>query len=400
MSEKELSRTLEENMWQVLGSLADMPQDESGESWVSGNEIKVATNLSSSEINNAIKLLLDQGLVEWRERYGTAPFDFALVTITPRGRVEIEQRKERERIEFLPPWEEIVSSGLSRLGYEEIENMTATPSGSSIDFVMRDKDQIIGVEVKTRPVTPDDLRGTIDTRSRLGLDNIMVVSARAEIEKDTREFAEKHGIRLNTISNILAKMDEGRLSTTAFRRNISNLMQFAEEQPKPKKSLIEEFRIALDNSLTAETNKEKKDSLEKVGVLLVKMIEGLDVIKVNVNTETEEIDIIVKNESRDSFWQRLPTPFLIECKNWSKPVGAKEIRDFDGKMNEITFRIMISTNGVTGKNERKDARGVIRDARIRGRHIIVLDKEDLKDIASGGHPAEKINEKFYEIYKL
>ena len=402
------SRTIREKMWHVLRTLAEEPRDESGEAWMSGSQIRESTNLSPSEINDAINLLLAQGLVESVKTYTTAPFGFALVTITSKGRYAIEQiesrrfanvKKKEKRIEPLPPWEEVVASGLSKLGYELIENMTVAPSGSSIDFVMRDKDQLIGVEVKAGHVEPDDLRGAIDTRSNLGLDNMMVIS-KEEFRKETQEFAEEHGIRLNTIENILAKMDEAKISTTQLKRNISNLLQFAEEQPKPKERLIEEFRIALDNSSSAKTNKEKKDSLEKVGVLLIKMIEGLDVLETNVNTETEEIDILVKNESEDPFWQRLPTPFLVECKNWSKPVGAKEIRDFDGKMDEITFRIMISIDGVTGKSERKAAKGVIRDARIKGRHIIVLDKEDLKDVASGMHPAEKINAKFYEIYKL
>ena len=109
---------------------------------------------------------------------------------------------------------------------------------------------------------------------------------------------------------------------------------------------------------------------------------------------------MVKNESSDTFWQRFETPFLVECKNWSKPVGAREIRDFDGKMREIRFRILISVNGITGKKERDDAKGVIRDARKEGRIIVVLDKNDLEDIAKGMHPAEKINAKYYEVFKL
>lgn len=140
--------------------------------------------------------------------------------------------------------------------------------------------------------------------------------------------------------------------------------------------------------------------MEELGTILIKMIEGLDGIKKNVNTDTQEIDILVRNESEEPFWQRLPNPFLVECKNWSKPVTASEIRNFDGKMQEINFRIMIAMNDITGENERKDARGVIRDARIRGRHIIVLDKNDLIDIAKGVHPAERINAKFYDLYEL
>lgn len=401
------SRTIKDNMWQILRILAEAARGESGEAWMSGSQIREATDLSPPEINYAIRILSAQGLVESHSTYTTVPFDFAVVCITPEGRYEIERSesgksvkdKKKERIDGLLPWEEVVASGLSELGYELVENMAVTPSGTSIDFVMEHEGQLIGVEVKSRNVEPDDLKGTLDARSRLGLENMMVVSNR-EFETDTQKFAEENSIQLKTIENILEAMNEAKLSTTPFTKNISNLMKFTREQAKPSPSLLKEFAATLEKTLSAETNKEKKDSLEKLAEILINMIEGLEVIDTDVNTKTEEIDLLVKNESKDPFWQRLPSPLLIECKNWSNPVGAKEIRDFDGKMDEITFRIMIAIDGITGRSEREDAKGVIRDARKKGRHIVVLDKEDLKDIAKGVHPAEKINAKYYELFKL
>jgi len=308
-------------------------------------------------------------------------------------------KESKERIEATPPWEHIVASGLAKLGYKEVESMTVTPSGSSIDLLMQYEGQLIGVEVKARAVEPEDLRGAIDVRSSLGLDNMMVVSNK-DFGEDTRRVAEEHGIRLAKIDDILRWMDEAKIPTTESRADISNLANFIKTHPEPKKNLLEEFNTSLRSALEAETNKDKGESLEGLAQILIDMIEGLDVIEKNVNTETEEIDLLVKNESPLPFWMRLPNPFLVECKNWSKPVGAKEIRDFKGKMDEISFRIMIAINGVTGKGERDAAKGVIRDARKQKNHIVILDKEDLGDIAKGMHPAEKINEKFYELYRL
>jgi hypothetical protein len=152
--------------------------------------------------------------------------------------------------------------------------------------------------------------------------------------------------------------------------------------------------------LSAKTNDEKKKNLEALGAMLIEMIEGLKVMGKDVRTETEEIDLMVINESEHRFWRRLSNPFLVECKNWSKPVGASEIRSFDGKKKNIRFRIMIAINGITGKGEREDARGVIRDLCNEGRHIVVLDKKDLEDIAKGTHPTDKISAKYYELYEL
>ena len=103
------SRTIEENRWQVLRILAEAPREESGEAWMSGDQIREATNLSPSEINDAINLLIAQGLVEWLQTLGTYPFEFARVTITPRSRYGIERRgtvgaqAERGIAPTLPP---------------------------------------------------------------------------------------------------------------------------------------------------------------------------------------------------------------------------------------------------------------------------------------------------------
>jgi len=227
----------------------------------------------------------------------------------------------------------------------------------------------------------------------------MVVSNR-DFGEDTIKVAEENSIRLVKIDDILRWMDEAKVPTTESKADISNLFDFIETLPKPKENLLKKFDTYLRNALKAETNKGKKESLEGLAEILIGMIEGLEVIKKNANTETEEIDLLVKNESPLPFWMRLPNPFLVECKNWSKPIGAKEIRDFKGKMDEISFRVMIAINGITGRDERDAAKGVIRDARKQKNHIVVLDKEDLEDIAKGMHPAEKINAKYYELFRL
>ena len=300
---------------------------------------------------------------------------------------------------FVPSLEETVASGLEKLGYEFVESMTVTPSGSSIDFVVQREGQLIGIEVKNRRIRLNDLRVILNAKLQFGFNNVMIVS-NPPFSDDVYKFAKSNDIILETVDNILKKIVGKKISTDKFERNISNLIHFVNKQPAIEKDFLKEFGITLKKSLEAKTNDEKKVSLEVLGKILVKMIEGLDVIGSDVNTNTEEIDIIVKNESKEPFWQRLSNPFLIECKNWSKPVTASEIRNFDGKMHIITFRIMITINGITGEDDRRDAKGVIRDARIIGRHIIVLDKNDLIDIAEGVHPAERINAKFYDLYKL
>lgn len=304
-----------------------------------------------------------------------------------------------DHIKPIQPLEDIVASGLSRLGYQLVDRMNATPSGLSVDFVVKQKDKLIGVEVKNRKVDVDDLKNTIVASKDLALNNIMIVSSKG-FTNNTKKHAREMMIELVSFDDILKMISKEKLPTSELEQNITNLTNFVNNRPKPTAEQLNSFKDSLEKVFSAKTNVDKKVSLEGLAKILMNMIEGLKVFKTNVNTKTEEIDLLVKNENKDPFWQRLPSPFLVECKNWSKPVTAKEIRDFDGKMREITFRIMIAVNGITGRSERDAARGVIRDARIKKRQIIVLDNEDLKDIAAGTLPAEKINAKFYELYRI
>jgi hypothetical protein len=46
-------------------------------------------------------------------------------------------------------------------------------------------------------------------------------------------------------------------------------------------------------------------------------------------------EIVIRNHLQDGFWRGLKSPLiLVECKNWSTPVGAKEIRDFETKLRD------------------------------------------------------------------
>ena len=53
----------------------------------------------------------------------------------------------------------------------------------------------------------------------------------------------------------------------------------------------------------------------------------------NINTETEEIDIVFRNESKHPIWQRESALILVECKNWvTKRVGKNEFVVFKEKI--------------------------------------------------------------------
>jgi len=55
--------------------------------------------------------------------------------------------------------------------------------------------------------------------------------------------------------------------------------------------------------------------------------------------------------NRDDIWADFDGMIFVECKNWSRRVGADEIRNFKGKLenNGIHAGILVAVNGVMGE---------------------------------------------------
>lgn len=100
--------------------------------------------------------------------------------------------------------------------------------------------------------------------------------------------------------------------------------------------------------------------LEKLFVGLIQMDGGFMIHECRVRTRSEEIDIVIKPGQEkyvDPFWFRISSPLiLLECKNWKDKVGAREIRDFAGKIENrprLLCRIgfLIAMSGFTSEAE-------------------------------------------------
>jgi hypothetical protein len=181
--------------------------------------------------------------------------------------------------------------------------------------------------------------------------------------------------------------------------------QIVFEQERAQVQWTEQLRQVFARFLhrvrQAQTNDEKKKSLEYLAEFLFETIKGLKVVDRDLRTSAEEIDRLVRNESDEPFWRNLGNPFLVECKNWGVPVGAKEIRDLKGKMDSrgIKTGFLLAKSGVSG-NDYRDARLAIREALTNGRYIVVLDDSDLQEIADGTPPSEKLRDKYEDLFRI
>jgi Restriction endonuclease len=91
------------------------------------------------------------------------------------------------------------------------------------------------------------------------------------------------------------------------------------------------------------------------------------------------------------------SPIIVECKNWTEKVGAREIGVLLDKLHSVSpdakAGILVAPNGITGDSY-SDAVLKIREARQRGRYILVLDLKDLEDIAKGMSLSDVVQKKF------
>jgi hypothetical protein len=78
---------------------------------------------------------------------------------------------------------------------------------------------------------------------------------------------------------------------------------------------------------------EKGKLLEELMALIFDSDPGLTIVEMRYSTGDEEIDLLVKNNVPSPFWTSILSPMLfVECKNWRTPVGSKELRDFEIKL--------------------------------------------------------------------
>jgi hypothetical protein len=77
----------------------------------------------------------------------------------------------------------------------------------------------------------------------------------------------------------------------------------------------------------------KGRGLENVVRDLVSLVKGLEVVGANVNDGDQEIDIQVRNRNDENVWESVFDPMVfIECRNWTGSVKAKDVRDFEVKL--------------------------------------------------------------------
>jgi Restriction endonuclease len=134
----------------------------------------------------------------------------------------------------------------------------------------------------------------------------------------------------------------------------------------------------------AHTAFEKGRKLEKVIAYVFGKVPGVKFYKANVvnNAGSEEVDVAFFNAKERRGLPFLAHVLLVECKNWSVPVGAHHVREFATKLKHraCPYGVLIAANGITGiMQDRTAAHDAVRMAlAVEGISIIVITRDELQ----------------------
>lgn len=130
-------------------------------------------------------------------------------------------------------------------------------------------------------------------------------------------------------------LEKNQLLGTLLRVKVRNAAEVFRERELRRLSVEARERALQDcwAAVVAEADPHRKGALlERLMTLLFGTIPGFTDIKRNLRNDLEEIDIVFSNESEDPLWRGEGSYVLAECKHWTRPVGAREIREFDNKL--------------------------------------------------------------------
>jgi hypothetical protein len=152
----------------------------------------------------------------------------------------------------------------------------------------------------------------------------------------------------------------------------------------------------------ATTKSDKGKHLEDLTCYLFELVPGISMsARDKKNTyETEEIDVALWNEQHAKGFKTLSFLILVECKNWSAPVGSLEVSWFLTKIKHraLDFGILIAANGISGSDEdKKQAHDVVSKSLAEGIRMILLTRAEIESLTDSDELVRIVKRKLCEL---
>jgi len=153
----------------------------------------------------------------------------------------------------------------------------------------------------------------------------------------------------------------------------------------------------------AKTTAEKGKPFEDLALYLFEKIPGLSHARRNKKNKfhTEEIDLVFWNNLHPAGLKSLNAIILVECKNWSQPVGSMEVNWFISKIRNraLDFGILLAAKGITGNaQDRAQAHQVVATALKDRVRMIVITMEEIENLKTSQQLVEMIKEKLCDLH--
>lgn len=150
--------------------------------------------------------------------------------------------------------------------------------------------------------------------------------------------------------------------------------------PAYSQKVIQQFLQQVDHASSASA---KGKALEDLTCYLFEKMPGIGAPARNQlnKFESEEIDIAFLNEQHPAGLKHFNPFLLVECKNWSSPVGSLEVAWFLQKIarRALDFGILIAAQGITGSAEDgKQAHKIVSDFLAKGIRLVVITRAEIE----------------------
>jgi hypothetical protein len=117
--------------------------------------------------------------------------------------------------------------------------------------------------------------------------------------------------------------------------------------------------------------------------------------------QSEEIDIAFFNQKSNRGFSFLDQLLLVECKNWSVPVGANMVREFTTKLEQraCSYGVLVAANGITGDPaDLTSAHDAVRMAlALKKIRIIVVTRAEIQNWRTASDIVELLKKKLCEL---
>jgi len=152
----------------------------------------------------------------------------------------------------------------------------------------------------------------------------------------------------------------------------------------------------------ATTSAEKGRALEEVICYLFEKVPGISITMRNrLNVfKSEEIDLAFWNDQNRAGLYFAPHIVVVECKNWSTPLGSEEVSWLDHKIERrgLNFGVLVAANGITGDSaSRSGAHDIIANALAKQRTVVVMTLEEILALTNTDQLVRKFKEKLCEL---